>query len=297
MKEKIFNIVFLFLSVFLLLWCVTICVINTSHGEEVVGEIPATSFKLSACDDVSQLDVPSEEESSICEYSEEISIELSQEESVCEVSEETDESSVEEISEEDVSEEDVSDIKLMWYGDEIQVKVLNEKKKTVHIISVVIYNKNEDRLNFEDGKIFIEDIRAICATLDYDGIPLAAMLAQAYTEGGCGKQGAYRHSNNLFGIRAGGNWDGMVYARDLGKTFIDYQSARKAGGTDLFRAYECIRDSIQDYIDLITTSDLYSGALNRSTKQYLKYLVRHGYGSDYMVDTWMYLIKLYKLDK
>ena len=162
-------------------------------------------------------------------------------------------------------------------------------------ITVYIYNRNKTGFNKDDGALFFEDLFGLCYDKDYTGIPLAAMFAQAYTEGGAGKVGVYRMSNNLFGIKAGSNWQGMVYARDLQKTFINYLTAVKAGAKDLFRAYSSMSDSIDDYIQLIKTSNLYKSALGKSEKSYLQYLVRHGYGSEAMVSVWMNIIKLYKL--
>ena len=165
------------------------------------------------------------------------------------------------------------------------------------IIKVRIYDKNESGYNQQDGKLFFQDLIELCEELDIGGVPLEAMLAQAYTEGGAGKQGVYKKSNNLFGIRAGRNWYGYVYARDLKKTFSTFESACAAGGKDLFRAYDDMTDSIKDYLHLVHTSALYRGALGKSPKRYLKHLVEHGYGSEDMVDVWMSVIKTFKLKK
>ena len=165
------------------------------------------------------------------------------------------------------------------------------------VIRVNIYDRAAEKLNAEDGNYFFADLIGICKTYSLDDIPLEALLAQAYTEGGAGKQGVYRMSNNLFGIRAGRIWDGYVYSRDLGKTFISFDAACKAGGRDLFRAYEDMEESVNDYIKLIRNSNLYRGALGKSAKRYLKHLVEHGYGSEDMVDVWMSVIKTFKLKK
>lgn len=163
------------------------------------------------------------------------------------------------------------------------------------VLKVYFYDRNKDSYNKIDGELFFYDLIDYCLQLDLDGIPLEAMLAQAYTEGGAGKQGVYRMSNNLFGIRAGANWDGYVYSRDLKKLFTDFRSAVAAGGRDLFRAYDDIEDSINDYVALVHSSALYKGALGKSTKRYLKHLVEHGYGSEDMVDVWLNVIKIYRL--
>ena len=181
-----------------------------------------------------------------------------------------------------------------WYGDFRFVTIEGEDR----VIRVNIYDRVDEKLNKADGEFFFADLIGICKTIcSLEGIPLEALLAQAYTEGGAGKQGVYRMSNNLFGIRAGRIWDGYVYSRDLGKTFINFDAACKAGGRDLFRAYEDMEESVNDYIMLIRNSYLYRGALGKSAKRYLKHLVEHGYGSEDMVDVWMNVIKTYKLKK
>lgn len=163
------------------------------------------------------------------------------------------------------------------------------------VIKVYFYDRNQSGYNKIDGELFFYDLIDYCLQLDLGGIPLEAMLAQAYTEGGAGKQGVYRMSNNLFGIRAGANWDGYVYSRDLKKLFTDFRSAVAAGGRDLFKAYDDIKDSINDYVALIHSSALYKGALGKSSKRYLKHLVEHGYGDPAMVDIWLNVIKIYRL--
>lgn len=180
-----------------------------------------------------------------------------------------------------------------WYGSFMFVTVHGEDR----VIRVNIYDRVDEKLNKADGDFFFADLKGICKTLYLDGIPLEALLAQAYTEGGAGKKGVYRMSNNLFGIRAGRNWDGYVYSRDLGKTFINFNAAFEAGGKDLFRAYEDMEESVNDYITLIRNSYLYRGALGKSAKRYLKHLVEHGYGSEDMVDVWMNVIKIFNLKK
>lgn len=209
---------------------------------------------------------------------------------------------VEEQAAETQNETEGDDTEMLFYGRELfyephlygsfkLVTIQGEDR----VIRVNIYDRVEEKLNKADGEFFFADLIGICKTLYLDGIPLEALLAQAYTEGGAGKQGVYRMSNNLFGIRAGANWNGYVYSRDLKKLFTDFRSAVAAGGRDLFRAYDDIEDSINDYVALIHSSALYKGALGKSTKRYLKHLVEHGYGSEDMVDVWLNVIKIYRL--
>ena len=188
-------------------------------------------------------------------------------------------------------------IKNDGYGSTRNVKIVGEEfwGGLSIAIEVRIYDRSDEDYNKADGILFFEDLMRICKVLDYEGIPLEAMLAQAYTEGGAGKKGVYTMSNNLFGIRAGANWRGYVYARNLRKTFVNYETAIAAGGKDLFRAYSNMAQSVQDYVNLIRNSELYKGALGKSAKKYLKYITKRGYGDESMVSVWLNVIKIYKL--
>lgn len=181
------------------------------------------------------------------------------------------------------------------YNDGRTIDVVDANGEHVIYINVHMYNVHSKDFNMQDGRLFFSDLALLISRTNHEGINIAAMLAQAYTEGGAGKKGVYTRSNNLFGLRAGPTWDGLVYARDLGITFVDYASAKARGAKDLFRAYYCMNDSIDDYIELIQTSDNYKKALGKDAKSYLKYLTKHGYGSTSMVKTWMSVIKLYNL--
>ena len=164
-----------------------------------------------------------------------------------------------------------------------------------------IYNSTDPTASISrtDAFLFFADILdALSATtLDTSRLPIPAILAQAYTEGGAGRYGVYRATNNLFGIRAGPAWKGAVYSRATKKTYASYSLAVSRGATNLFRAYPSIAASLDDYITLVTTSSLYASALGKSPKKYLQALTSHGYGDTSTVSTWMQIIKLYDLTR
>ena len=174
-------------------------------------------------------------------------------------------------------------------------------KKSSDTITVRIYDAAESGFNRADAFAYLADIyEAILASpLAPDALAhlqLPAILAQAYTEGGAGKRGVYRSTNNCFGVRAGPAHKGPVYARDRARVYASYSAARAAGATDLFRAYTSIQESVDDYISLILTSPLYKKALDTPTpKKYLQRLTAAGYGNPDMVSTWVYIIKLFNL--
>jgi len=187
------------------------------------------------------------------------------------------------------------------YGETLTVTVVGAPASTpASTIYVHIYNATDPTASISrtDAFLFFADILdALSATtLDTSRLPIPAILAQAYTEGGAGRYGVYRATNNLFGIRAGPAWKGAVYSRATKKTYASYSLAVSRGATDLFRAYPSIAASLDDYITLVTTSPLYTSALGKSPKKYLQALTSHGYGDTSMVSTWMQIIKLYGLN-
>ena len=191
----------------------------------------------------------------------------------------------------------LNDLLISGYDNILSIPVYDSDDNLVTLVNVFTYNKNKADFNIADGRLFLADVSLLASRYDYSGIPLAALLAQAYTEGGAGKAGVYLKSNNLFGLRAGPAWDGFVYARDKQTTYDSYETAKAHGAKDLFRAYMCMDDSIADYIDLVQTSSRYKSALGKNSKRYLKALVENGYGNPEMLSTWLNIIKLYKLDK
>ena len=114
------------------------------------------------------------------------------------------------------------------------------------------------------------------------GIPAGYMLGQAGHETGWGRQeiklpgGA--PSFNLFGIKAGGGWNGKV--AEITTTEFVNGTPRKTVAK--FRAYDSYEDSFKDYARLITQSPRYAQA-SRQTDSALAYatgLQKAGYATD-----------------
>ena len=85
-------------------------------------------------------------------------------------------------------------------------------------------------------------------------------IAQAALETGWGTSPLMVKANAYFGIKAGTDWKGRVYST---KTQECYNGRDYTTITDLFRAYDSLKDSVADYYDLITGLDRYSGACNQ----------------------------------
>lgn len=164
-------------------------------------------------------------------------------------------------------------------------------------LEVKIYNENSENYNTVDGKKYLDDIKTYLEKYAPEGMYLSAASAMAYTEGGAGKKGIYRSTNNCFGIRASSSWEGYVYARSTGKVYKNYETARKYGGSDFFRAYDSMEESVKDYVNLIT-GDYYKEALNKSSpKEYLRYIINKGYGESSLFNMWLGVIDIYNLQQ
>ena len=162
-------------------------------------------------------------------------------------------------------------------------------------IKVKLYNNKEEGFNKVDGREYIEDIYKYVNQYAPEGMLKSVACAMAYTEGGSGKQGVYVCSNNCFGIMATSAWEGMVYSRTTGKVYKDYETARKYGADGLFRAYDCMEDSVKDYIRLMSGS--YYGEVLKITDHatYIQYILDKGYGEPHLKGMWLSLIDMYDL--
>lgn len=86
-------------------------------------------------------------------------------------------------------------------------------------------------------------------------------IAQAALETGWGTSPMMVKANAYFGIKAGTDWKGKVYST---KTQECYDGRTYTTITDLFRAYDSLKDSVADYYNLITGLNRYSKACNQS---------------------------------
>ena len=95
------------------------------------------------------------------------------------------------------------------------------------------------------------------------GIPASFMMAQAALETGWGKREIKypngQTTHNLFGMRAGPNWNGPV--AEIWTT--EYKNGAPQRVKGLFRAYASYEESFNDYARLITQSPRYANAMRQ----------------------------------
>lgn len=119
------------------------------------------------------------------------------------------------------------------------------------------------------------------AASDATGIPARFLLAQAGLESGWGRReirGADgTESNNLFGIKAGRNWNGRV----VEAVTTEYIGGKPVKSVERFRAYDSPAACFRDYANLIANSPRYAQVRDRKDEVAFAYgLQRAGYATD-----------------
>lgn len=114
------------------------------------------------------------------------------------------------------------------------------------------------------------------------GVSADVIAAQAALESGWGRaplrHADGRDSNNLFGIKAGGNWQGEV--ADARTTEYEQGTARHM--TERFRSFPDRASAFRDFARLLIDNPRYRSALNtgNDARAYAQGLMRGGYATD-----------------
>ncbi len=114
------------------------------------------------------------------------------------------------------------------------------------------------------------------------GVDPATIVSHAALETGWGRslpvQANGASSFNLFGIKAGGRWQGGAAAADT----VEYERGQAVARTEHFRAYGSLAESVRDYARLIASSPRYAAALDAGANAgaYAAALQRGGYATD-----------------
>ena len=114
------------------------------------------------------------------------------------------------------------------------------------------------------------------------GIPFEVVIAQAALETGWGQkivtdnQGS--SSNNLFNIKADARWSGDKTQKET----LEFEEGAMVKKNAAFRTYESLTDSVNDYVDFLSTNERYQDALKKSTnvEHFLHGLQKAGYATD-----------------
>jgi flagellar protein FlgJ len=113
------------------------------------------------------------------------------------------------------------------------------------------------------------------------GIPAQFLVAHAALESGWGKSEPRfadgRPSHNLFGIKAGSNWQGAT----VETTTTEYVNGVPEKRVERFRAYGSYAEAFKDYAQLLAQSPRYAGVVgSRDAASFAQGLQRAGYATD-----------------
>jgi len=110
------------------------------------------------------------------------------------------------------------------------------------------------------------------------GVDPRALIAQAALETGWGRSQPGGDSHNLFGIKAGANWNGASVQANT----QEFDSGVASRVDASFRAYGSPRESVEDYVRLIRDNPRYASAMNTGSdvQAFANALQRGGYATD-----------------
>lgn len=113
-------------------------------------------------------------------------------------------------------------------------------------------------------------------------VPFEVIIAQAALETGWGKKiiktGNGESSNNLFNIKADKRWQGDKTHKET----LEYENGAMVKKREPFRVYQTMQDSVNDYINFLSSGDRYQDALKQAgnVEQFLQGLQGAGYATD-----------------
>ncbi len=137
--------------------------------------------------------------------------------------------------------------------------------------------------SFSDPKDFVSALIEPAQKVQQKlGVPFEVVIAQAALETGWGQRIIKGQdgdsSNNLFNIKADSRWVGDKITKDT----LEFEQGAMIKKSEPFRMYQSISDSIDDYINFLSTSERYQEALQDSgnVEHFLQGLQKAGYATD-----------------
>lgn len=136
---------------------------------------------------------------------------------------------------------------------------------------------------FASRKEFINRLMPLAETAAAElGVSPSVLLAQAALETGWGRSvirnGDGSSSFNLFGIKAGSQWDG----KRAGVVSLEFDQGVAVRRAASFRAYESYEESFRDYVRFLRENPRYATALAKADDPaaYARELQKAGYATD-----------------
>lgn len=134
------------------------------------------------------------------------------------------------------------------------------------------------RMSFKSKEDFVATVMPYAkVAAEKLGVDPKVLVAQSALETGWGKH-MIAGSNNLFNIKAGGNWSGGA----VGVKTLEYRDGVAKQEKASFRAYTSIADSFNDLVSLLTSKPRYQQALAKAEdpEQFVRELQDAGYATD-----------------
>jgi len=160
---------------------------------------------------------------------------------------------------------------------------LMSNKRQIDIPYAVTEAKQVATPTFEQPKDFVtaltEPAQAVQSKL---GVPFEVVIAQAALETGWGQKiiqtESGQSSHNLFNIKADSRWQGDKTTKET----LEFERGAMVKKKEPFRVYESITESVNDYINFLSSSDRYKGALENTgnVEHFLHKLQGAGYATD-----------------
>ena len=140
-----------------------------------------------------------------------------------------------------------------------------------------------DKPKFETAEEFVSSIWEHAKTAAKKiGLNPAVMVAQAALETGWGKHIINKSdgssSNNVFNIKSDRSWEGDKAS----KMTLEFEQGTAVKKQANFRAYDSIKESVNDFVDFLTQNPRYQEALQNTAKpaEFLDSLQKAGYATD-----------------
>jgi peptidoglycan hydrolase FlgJ len=142
---------------------------------------------------------------------------------------------------------------------------------------------NSAPANFDSAEQFVSTVWQHAKTAAKKiGLNPAVMVAQAALETGWGKhiinKSDGKSSNNLFNIKSDARWQGDKAS----KVTLEFEQGAAVKKQASFRAYDSIKDSVNDFVEFLTQNPRYKNALQHTATpdKFLDSLQQAGYATD-----------------
>lgn len=156
-------------------------------------------------------------------------------------------------------------------------RVSNNRQSSIEMIN------SSSQEQFKQPKDFVTALLEPAKSVEKKlGVPFEVVIAQAALETGWGqkiiKTEQGESSNNLFNIKADSRWDGDKITKDT----LEFEQGALVKKSAPFRSYESIKDSVNDYINFLSSGDRYQPALDNvgNVEHFLHGLQKAGYATD-----------------